>query len=286
MVEIPIPLRALDMSDELQTGDVPAENNAPPPEDQQAGADLATATDGQQESNAQVDEAAAKQAASQDATQKVINEKHRQAKQAERERDEARAQVAQFEKEKRESEAARVGEIPPIPDEFDENFKERMAERDEAIANKVRHEQNEVVYQQSLENQQAQEVQRQNAVFQQASVSYNARAVELGIDTQELQAAGNQVVGYGLTPQLTMNILADRDGPLITKYLAANPMDALNLSNMSEFQQGAAIEAIRVKAESLKPKASNTPPPPDNLSGNGAEVDTNKYPNSKGATFS
>jgi len=273
------------MSDELQTGDAAVETT-PIPEDQEAGADLATATEGQQESNAQVDEAAAKQAQAQEATQKVINEKHYQAKQAERERDDALAQVAKFEQDKRESEAARVGEIPPIPDEFDDNFKEKMVLRDEAIANKAHHEHSEAAYQQSLQDQQAQEVQRQNAVFQQASVSYNARALELGIDTQELQAAGNQVVSYGLTPQLTMNILADKDGPLITKFLAANPMEAFNLANMSEFQQGAAIEAIRAKADSLKPKTSNTPNPPDILSGNGAEVDTNKYPNSKGATFS
>jgi len=279
------------MSDEgLQTGELSQENQAASAENQpaeqlsqQAGAELATDTEGQQEKTAQVDEAAAKAAA---ATQKVINEKHFQTKQAERERDDALAQIATFEQEKRDAEAARAGDIPPIPEEFDDNFKEKMVERDAAIARQATFQASQANYNQQLENQQALAQQQAQAERQQKVVSYNAKAVEFGINEAELRAAENAVMSYGLSDDTSAHIMADSDGPLIVKHLAANPADTMTLVNMSPFQQGAFLDHIKAKASALKPKQTQTPNPPEILTGGGAQVDVDKYPNSAGATFS
>ena len=84
-----------------------------------------------------------------------------------------------------------------------------------------------------------------------------------------------------------MALLADEDGPVITKYLAGNMQDAHSLMNMNPVQQAQFIErTIRVKASALKPKTSNTPSPATNLQGNGVDPDASKHPALKGVIYS
>ncbi len=282
------------MSEELQTGEVaPVETvtevtaEAQPAENHESGSELATDSGGQHEQAASVEEdAAAKQAAANAKTQDVINKKHFQTKQAERERDEARAQVAKFEQEKRELEATQAANIPAIPDEYADDFKERLAERDAAIVRKAQFDANQTAVAKQQEYQAQQEQQKAAAEFQQAQIDYSTRSVELGIQPAELQAAGNVVAGYGLSDDLVKHIINDSDGPLITKYLAANPMDAYNLASMSVYEQGAYLNGVKDKASALKPKPSNAPTPPAQLPAGGGAQTANNRPNSAGAEFS
>lgn len=283
-------LRALEMSEELQNGDVSQEQQAAPAENQNlenqgAGSELAPGTEGQQEQNPPVDEAAKAEKA-QAATQKVISEKHFQAKQAERERDEALAKVAKFEQDQREAAAQAAGNIPPLPDEFDDDFQEKMVQRDEAIVLKAQFDATQATFLQQQQFNQQQAAQQKEQENQKLVFDHRARATNLGVGLDEIAAAENTVLSYGLQPDCLEHVLSRDDSPLLIKHLAANPTDGIQLASMSPFMVGTYLDGIKAKTDALKPKQSNTPAPPDQLTGSGAQVDLNKYPNSKGATFS
>ena len=88
-----------------------------------------------------------------------------------------------------------------------------------------------------------------------------------------------------LSDDLVMHILADNDGPLITKHLAANPQDGYELASMSPYSVGQFLDGIKTKASALKPKTSSTPAPATNLQGNGVDPEAGKYSHIKGAKF-
>ena len=234
----------------------------------------------QAESNEQVDEVAVAKQKANDAFNKQYGEK----KQLERDLAEQREQNAKFQQAERDRQAAQVGEIPPMPDAFDDDFDVKVKQRDDAIiANANYQAQNNAYLQQEQVNQQ-QAAQAQTVKVQESMVSYNKKAVELGIKQDELQAAGNAVANYGLSDDLVMHILADSDGTLITKHLAANPQDGYELASMSPFAVGQFLDGIKTKASALKPKTSNAPAPVDNLQG--GAVGERKHPALEGVIYS
>ena len=249
-------------------------------EDHNDGADLATASESEHEAKPEVDEEAAKQ----EAIQKAINKKHFEAQQAKRDLEAANSRIAEFEKQKREELAAKVGDIPAMPDAFDDDFDEKVRQRDEALIAQANYNLQNQSFLEQQQRQQQQEVQAKNAQVQESMTKYSQKATELGIAQEELQAAGNTVAQYGLSDDLVMHILADSDGPLITKHLAANPQEGFQLAQMSPFMVGNFLDGIRQKASTLKPKTSNTPKPSDNLHGRGHKP-TDGYQNISGAKF-
>lgn len=279
-VETPIPLKGNIMS-ELQSGDAAPEVEAAPVEDLNQGAELATATEPEPEKTPGVDEAAKKQ----EAIQKAINEKTFKAKQAERNEKVALARVAELEQAERDRKAALVRDIPPMPDSFDDNFDEQLAQRDEAIRIKAEFDTSQQVYAQQQQFQQQQQA-AQRAVDNQSTVTaHKARASKLGIDDAEMTAAESQVLTFGLAPECLEHILKDESSPLIVKHLAANPQEGFELAAMSPYAIGVHLEGIKAKAEALKPKSSNAPAPVDTLQGNGADPEAGKYKNLGGVKF-
>jgi hypothetical protein len=272
------------MSDELQSDGAP-EVTAETTENQElTGSALATDSEPEHEPKPEVDEAAK----AKEATQKVINEKHFQAKQAERERDEARARLAEFEAKQREAEAAQAGEIPPIPDPYDDDFAAKLAARDEAIARKANFDANQRTWQEQQQLQR-QELERQQALKNQQTIAeHRARAAALQISDIEISQAENVVLNYGLAPECLQEILRDQNSPVVIKHLAANPHEGVELASMSAnpYQAAQYLATIKAKAEALKPRQSNTPQPSTDIKGAGVDVDLNKYPNSAGAKFS
>ncbi|WP_372857627.1 hypothetical protein [Pseudoalteromonas sp.] len=251
-------------------------------ENQEDGAELAPASESEHEEQPKVEDEVAKQ----EAIQKAINKKHFEAQQAKRDLEAANKRIEEFEARQREEMAAQVGNIPPAPDPFDDDYDEKIRERDELIARKAQFDAQQSVWQQQQQTQQQQAQQLKQEQLQAQVQAYNARTKELGISPDELQAAGNTVAQYGISDDLTMAILADSDGPLITKYLAANPMELSSLSNMNPLQGAMHIERIvRAKATALKPKTSKAPNPSENLQGKGHKPDDGRYRNIKGAKF-
>lgn len=265
------------MSEELQNESIDTSTGIE--EQPEVAADLAPDSEAAHEEQPQVvDE-------DQDGVQKRINKMHFEAKQAQREKEEALARLRELEEAERQRQAAQVGEIPPMPDDFDDDRDAKIKARDEAIVAKARFDaQQAAIEQQAIAQQQAQ-AEAQAAKVREVATGYNKRAVELGIKPDELQAAGNAVVQYGLSDDLVMHILGDNDGPLITKHLAANPAEAIELASMSPFSVGTYLEGVKEKAKALKPKTSNAPPPSEKLDGASIKPDDGRHPHIKGATF-
>ncbi len=246
------------------------------------GVDLAPTSEAEHESQPQVDEEAK---AKQDAINKAINKKHFEAQQAKRELEEAQARIKEFEDKQREQLAAQVGNIPPMPDVFDDDYEQKIQEREQALVAQAQFnaQQNAFAQQQQQVKQAAQA--QQQAEFNKQVQTYNTRAVELGIKQDELQAAANVVGNLGLSDDLVRFIVADSDGPLIVKHLAENQVDGIELAQMNPFMIGEKLNQIKANAAALKPKTSNAPAPSQDISGKGADKDAGKYQNIKGAKF-
>lgn len=266
---------------ELQNDSVELEVNEPEViENQEIETDLAPVSEAEHEEQPQVDEEAAKQ----EAIQKAINKKHFEAKQAERERDEANRKLAEFEQKQRDQIAAQMGNIPEMPDAFDDDYEIKVKQRDEALIAQANFNTQNQAFLQQQKFEQQQEAQAKQVEVQKSITNYSKKAGELGIKQDELQAAANTVATYGLSDDLVLHILSDSEGPLITKHLAANPQDGVELATMSPFAVGTFLNDIKQKASALKPKKSNAPKPATNLQGNGA-TPTDGYNNIKGAKF-
>jgi len=235
----------------------------------------------QAESDVQVDEVElAKQKANE-----AFNKQYGEKKQLERDLKLEREKLAAFEQAEREKLKAQAGNIPPMPDAFDDDYEAKVKVRDEAIiANANYNAQNQAyLAQQQFTQQQAAQAKQEQ--INKSMQDYTSKAVELGIKQEELQAAGNAVAGYGLSDDLVMHILADSDGPLITKHLAANPQEGYQLASMSPYQVGSFLDGIKSKASALKPKKTNAPAPAERLTGNGADPEAGKYKNLRGTKY-
>lgn len=235
----------------------------------------------QAESEVQVD----KVAVAQEKANAAFNKQYGEKKQLERDLAAQREINSKHEQAERERQAAAVGNIPPMPDSFDEDFDAKVAKRDEAIIAQANYNAQNNAYLQQEQLSQQQAAQAQQVKVQESMASYSQKATELGIKQEELQAAGNVVANYNLSQDLVMEILSDSDGPLITKHLAANPQDGYKLAGMSLYSAGKFLDGIKTKASALKPKTSNAPTPATNLEGNGVDPDANRYKHSKGVKF-
>jgi len=267
---------------ESEVLEVEADNTV---ENQDNGAELATASEAEHEVQPQVDEEAKKQ----EAIQKVINEKTFKAKQAEREAEELRQKLAEIEAEKQKQLAQQVQDIPPMPSEFDfddiEQFNQAVRARDEALLRKAQFDAQQQAYFQQQELQQEQEAQAKQQKLQESLISYTQKAIELGIKQEELQVAGKTVEQYGLSDGLVLHILSDDSGALITKYLAANPQEGFELAKMNPYMAGTYLNNIKEKASALKPKTTKAPEPATRIEGGGADPEMGKYKFISGAKF-
>jgi len=176
--------------------------------------------------------------------------------------------------------------VPDQPDPFalsDDDYRRAQNDREQALIKQAQYD----ARQRALEEQQLQIMQDQQRQQHEAYVAsvetYSNRATQLGITPQELQVAGNTVAQFGLANPVVEHILADEQGPLITKYLANNYQELEALSQMSPMQAAIRIESeIKQKAGALKPKVNRAPSPVDLPQGAGVSPQP-KGP--KGAIF-
>jgi hypothetical protein len=278
-----MPKRSLPMSDTPQNDEYVEvnENTNEPIEINDSIPDSDTGEQVQAESSEQVDPVeVAKQKANE-----AFNKQYGEKKQLERDLKLERERLAKFEQEERDRQAALVGDIPPIPEPFDDDFDEKVRARDQAlIAQANFNAQNQhYLQQQQISQQQAAQAKQQH--IHDSMASYTKKAVDMGINQNELQAAGNTVANYGLSDDLILHILGDSDGPLITKHLAANPQDGHKLSSLSPYEVGTFLADVKQRAGALKPKKSSAPNPATNLRGNGADPSSGKHKHIRGAKF-
>ena len=243
--------------------------------------DSALATDSEEAHEAKPQE----NSIDQDAVNKVINKKHFEKMEAER-------NAAASDKLNKELQAKldamqpQANTIPDMPDPFDDDFIQKSRQRDEAIERAAQQRaQNDLIAQQ----QQAQQAEQQRVRQEEqtaAVTKYVDRAKAFGISQEELQTAGNDLAVYNLNEELQMRIIQDDDGPLISRYLQSNALEASNVAQMHPMDAYAyVLNTVKPKAAQLKPRTSNAPAPAQDLSGGNVDKDLGKYQHSKNATF-
>lgn len=250
---------------ELQTeetgAELPAEVDAGTVE---SGADLAAASGGDHEQSTS-------DSIDQDAVNKAINKKHFQMKEAERKAEASDKRAGELEARLQKLEQGDEPVIPPIVDQYDEDYEAKVKARDEAIQRKWQFDSQQKTAADQATRTQNEQVQAQQAKVDGLVSEYNDRSVKLGLDATKVESAGNRVVEYGISADLAQFILADPEGPLITTYLAENPLELDRLGKMTPMQAAVRVNStIREKAAPLKPKVTQAPEPAEVLNGRGA----------------
>lgn len=238
--------------------------------------DLATDSDEQHEEKAQK--------INQDAINEAINKQHRKYKEEERKRLELEKRLAELEKQG--GQQSQLEEVPPIPDYYDDDYETKLRRRDEIIQRNAQAIAQQQWVQQQQQAQDYQQQQQRQAELTQKVETYASRAKMLGVDRTELQNAGELIASYGLNEEVTIAILEDEQGPLITKYLASNPLELSSVVGMTPLQAVLYIERnVKSKAAGLKPRTSNTPPPADRLNSGRADPEAGQLKYAKGGKF-
>lgn len=204
--------------------------------------------------------------------QKAINRQHFKYREEERKRVKAEQENQQLRErlQKLESQNSEVV-IPPLPDPYDEDYQAKITQREDAIRRKAEQDaQKQSVIEQQERQQEAAE-QGELERIQAKAKEYDKRITTLGLTPDEIAVAGKTVMEYGIPGDVAEFILDHEQGPLITKYLADNPIVLDELVHLPATQAAVRISSdIAKAAASLKQNnASNAPPPPDTLTGRG-----------------
>ena len=213
--------------------------------------------------------------------QKKINKQTFKQRQAERERDEALRDAEELRTKYERAEPQKV-DVPPIPDTWDDNYEQKIRQRDQAILQKAQYD----VYEQQRREQSAQSEQQAQRKQYERSQALNdqfvANSKKLGVDNKRLSEAQDVILQAGVTPQLAVALLEDSDGPLMVQHLAANPMDLYDIIDADPLQQGYMLASIKTKSAALKRKPSSAPNPATTLNGRASPP---KQRGPKGAKF-
>ena len=214
----------------------------------------------------------------------AIGKKVRQTRDMERRADELQRQVDELQ--------ARVPveqrpEVQAAPDPFsisDEEYRRSLAQRDQQVLAQANFDHQRRQQQENQERVQQEQAQAQQQQQDEKIRDYAGRAAKLGIKAEDLQVAGNAVAQHGIGAELGQYILESDQGPLITTYLANNPLELDELKYLSPAQAAVAIETkIKPKAAASQPKkVTDTPDPLERPHGAG-KASSKRGP--QGATF-
>jgi hypothetical protein len=218
----------------------------------------------------------------QEKVNEVIGKKHRMMKEAEERALRAEQQLAAMQQQQSQT-AAPV--VPDIPDPFDDNYDSLMREREAKIVERAQWDANQQALQQQQYQLQQQQLVQQQQKQQEQVTSYAERAKEYGISQQDLQASANNVAGF-ISADLTQHIIAEKEGPLITQYLGANPLELANVAEMPPLQAALYIErSIKPKLAGVKPKQTQAKKPPQRAQTSSPAAADSKHPHLGGARF-
>jgi hypothetical protein len=211
--------------------------------------------------------------------QKVINRKHAEKMEAERRADAAEARLKEFESKQQQYE-------PELPELSDFPDSDEVADYNQKLRARIKWETEQSYNQQEGRRRQQEAANTKQAEFSKKGEAYTERAKSLGVSNSELQAAGQTVASYNLSEDIIMGILDDKEGALITTYLANNPLDIENLKALSPYKAALYMETtIRPKLKARKPKTTNAPKPAMRVEGKATDPERGKYKYSEGATF-
>lgn len=207
-----------------------------------------------------------------DKHQKDVNVQHK------RFRDEERGRVS--EKKRADGLQAQLDEIqrekdkvvvPPVPDRYSETYDADIAERDAAIARQAElTAANNVAVAKQRENDDARLADESDALNKRVA-TFDSNLVSHGLNSPDVKAAAETVIGMGISNTFQDVLLDDPDGPLMVVYLQNNPIEAEQMNAMPTLELVNHMNAeLRPKALLLKPQTSAAPDPPITLEGGGA----------------
>jgi len=158
--------------------------------------------------------------------------------------------------------------VPDAPDPYDDNFEQRLAERDAAVQAAATFDAQQQAQQAQRQQQAAQTLQTQQQVGLQKEQAFSERAKAGGISDADISTSIQTIAAYGgLGNELADFVLGNDQGPAITAHLAKNPGKILEIQGMSPMQ-GAVYLSSMVPA-SVAPKTTGAPAPADSLGGGG-----------------
>jgi multidrug efflux pump subunit AcrB len=173
-------------------------------------------------------------------------------------------------------------DVPSMPDPYDEDFAQKVAARDKALTNAAAWDMRQAMAEHQRLEQATRQQQEQQQALSRSVETYSKRATAFGIKADELAAAGQAVANYGISQDLASFILADDKGPLITAYLARNPLELDALQGMSPLQAAVHI-ATNIKARAAASRGISSAPEPPTVLGTGGVP--KREPGPKGARY-
>lgn len=221
----------------------------------------------------------------QKALNEAIGKKVFKQREAERERDRLAKELEEL---KKQVPKERRPEVPDLPDPYaltDDQYRAQQAKRDDALRSAAAYDAKQLALQEQVSRAREQQEQARHTQLREQVGAYAQRATKLGIKPEELQEASHVCGAFGLggDDALTQFILDDDQGPLITKYLAKNPLELEKLVAMPATQAAVRIATfIKDKAVALKPKVNTAPDPVDSPRSSGS---VQKARGPQGATF-
>lgn len=210
---------------------------------------------------------------------RAIGEKTFKMREAERRAEAAERKAADLEAKLPKSERPFV---PPRPDPYDADYETKAAARDKAIEQAAAYDVTQNTAKQQREAAQSQRLEADREELVKSAQSYKERADKFGLEPSELQASGNALAQFGIPDDLTKFILKDDQGPLLTTYLARNPVHLERMQSMSPIHMGAYI-AAELKPQLATVRTTTKAPKPADVLDGGGSPPTGRGP--KGATF-
>ncbi len=175
--------------------------------------------------------------------------------------------------------------VPELPDAFDVDYESKMQEWQKAVSEKARYDAIQSANAEAQRKANENAMQAQQAKLHETVKTYTERAVSSGIDEKTLFENGQIVAQAGLSDDLAGYILNDDKGPLITQYLAKNPLELDAISRMNPIQAGVFLEQnVKAKLNAMTKTKSSAPDPITTVSGNGLGKEESQH--IKGGTFS
>jgi hypothetical protein len=221
----------------------------------------------------------------QEVMNKAIGEKVAKTHEERRLREEAEAKYQRLLDNQPKPKEPTIPELPDVDDFYGDpnGYNARILAREEAIReHAVFNAQNRLVRDQ--QEQKAREAEYEQQVKQREAVeSYTKKAADFGLTNEQLNKDASLVTQAGIHPELSVHLLNDPQGPLVTNYLANNVLELDRVRNLSPID--AAVYIATVVRPLLKGVKQSTKAPAPASIDNGGGVPEKQPQSIKGATF-
>ena len=203
-----------------------------------------------------------------DKAQKAINKKTWQFHEEKRRADALERELTE---ERAKGKPVEAPKVPSLPDPYslsDEEYRQQMTERDNALARKAEYDATQRYQAESTRRQQEEAQSKRQTEAANIRTQYTNRAAEAGLDVDEVLSATADIVNYGISDAVAEMIATEADGPQLAMWLRQNPTELQSLQSMPIYKQIDTLKAVQLK--SSKTKTSKAPPPPTQIRSGGA----------------